>query len=412
MDKNKKTASHFKSKLKKKDEREVLSYEELPLDEYEKEDEKKSSVKLDKKKILIAAGIILFLAIFVVVSVTTNFFSLCSGKKYEEFTMDFSGSVVTAGNFREFMDGIAYASDTSFVYVNYKGEEIIKEQLGFASPYLEVSGERAMVYDLASKGYKLFSEDGVIHSASAEGNIYLGDITDDGVYAIVTVDNASRTKFTVYNSDNTLRYEYFFSDYYITSLSLSSDGKKAALCGVSAEGGSAVSVLYVLDFTSVSPLYTHEVYGDTLIDCEFLSDKEICAVGGNGTYHARGKNFSEFSRNTFSDMTLTAYDFNFDKGYVTYAVSRSGDGRNCTVKIVDSKGEVKLSLDTDLKVKALSTYGSKIALMDDSTVHLYETSGKSLSQKTIKPNCVQIRLFSDKNFYLLGIDQIMLLNIG
>lgn len=410
MSRFKKNPFHFNFK-KKKGEREVLSYEELPLDEYEKE-EKKQGVKLDKKKILIAMGIFLFLAIFIVVSVTTEFFTLCSGKKYEEFTMDFSGSKVTAGNFREFSDGIAYASDTSFVYVDYLGKEIFKEQLGFASPYLEVSEKTAMVYDLGSKGFKLFSDEGVTYSSSAEANIYLGDITEDGVYALVTDSSGYRAKLTVYNKDNSLRFEYYFADYYITSMSLSDDGKKAALCGVSAEGGSAVSMLYILDFGSSSPLYTHEVYSDTLFDCEFLSDKEICAVGSEATYHAYGKNFSELSKNSFSEMTLTAYDFNKNKASVVYSVSRSGDGRNCTVKVADGKGETDLTLDTTYKIKSLSTYEGKIALMDDVHVYLYETSGKSLAEREIKPNCLGIRLFSDKNFYLLGIDQIMLRNIG
>ena len=97
---------------------------------------------------------------------------------------------------------------------------------------------------------------------------------------------------------------------------------------------------------------------------------------------------------------------------MAYSVSRSGDGRNCTVVVADTKGETETTLDTSYKIKSLSTFEGKFAVMDDTCVYLYETSGKALSQKEIKANCIGLRLFSDKNFYLLGIDQIMLRNIG
>ena len=65
MKHSKKRAFHFEKKSKK-DGRKVLSYEELPLEQYEDTPEEKKKVNLDKKKILIACTIVVILVLPVI----------------------------------------------------------------------------------------------------------------------------------------------------------------------------------------------------------------------------------------------------------------------------------------------------------------------------------------------------------
>ena len=391
---------------KKKDERKVMSYEELPLEEYEKQDD--SGVKLDKKKILIAVLILVALVLCVVVYFTRGSISSCVGNigKDDSFTTLVSGSKADAGNFRNFSHGIAYTSDTGFICLDNKGNEVFSAQHGYARPVMKTSDDVALVYDLGSTGFMMANNEKVIYTADAEYNIYLADIASDGSYALVTDENGYNCRFAVYTADHKIRYSYSFTECYVTSMALNHDASGAVICGISADNGSSVSIIYIVDFAKEEPVAQHTVEGDTIFDCNYLSRHSVCAVGTDASYVINGSKFSGMNKISYSQKTLTAYDINTDIGVLAISLSRSGDGRNCSVEYVNASGKIEKTVETDKTVMSVSTYKDRLSVCDGQGVYLYRNNGELISGQSVNSDCKQIRLASTNYVYVLGLSHI------
>ncbi len=401
-----KKPNHYRLNKQKKDDRQVMSFEELPLEEYEKQDQ--SSIKLDKKKLLIAAGIIVLLVLCVLLYFSRGTLSSCVGSigKGKSFTTAVSGSEVEAGNFRNFSGGLSYTSDTSFICLSKEGNEIFSTQHGFARPVMKVSDSAALVYDLGSTGFIIADESQVIHSKDAEENIFLADIANDMSYALVTEESGYNAKLSSYTAEHKIRYSYSFSECYITSMALSPDGSGAVVCGITADKGSSMSIIYLIDFSEEEPVAKHTVTGELLFDCDYLSRNSVCAIGSDASYVVNGSKFSDVNKKSYSQMTLTAYDINTDIGVLALSLSRSGDGRNCSVEYVNSSGKTEKTIETDLALISLSTFKDRLAVCDTEGVHLYRYNGDLISSKEINSDCKQIRLASTNYVYILGLSGI------
>lgn len=402
-----KKPNHYQSNKKKKDERQVMSFEQLPLDEYEEEQSSKTPLKLDKKKIIVAVSILLVLVISVLAYFGLEGGFSCQGVSSDSgFTVSISGSKVEPGNFLTFSGGLCYASDTGFTYLSSKGEEIFNTQLGFGSPVLLTSGKAALIYDLGATGFTLCSDTSVVHTAEAEDKIYLADVTSDFSYALVTENSGYNARFTVYGPDHKLKFAYNFSEYYITSVALNNDATGAVICGVSSDQGTRVSAIYVLDFTKEEPVAKHIISGDIIFDCDYLSRSSVCAVGSEGTYICNGRNFSKLTKKSYNQMSLTAYDINSDVGVIALSLSRSGDGRNCSIEYINSHADTEKTIETDLALVSVSTYKDRVAVSDTSGVYIYRSNGELLKSHDVASDCSQVRLYSTDGIYLLGLDDI------
>lgn len=391
---------------KKKDDRKVMSYEDLPLEEYEKQDD--SGIKLDKKKILIAILILVVLVLCVVVYFTRGSISSCVSNigKDDSFTTLLSGSKADAGNFRNFSQGIAYTSDTGFICLDSNGQEVFSAQHGFARPVMKTTDDIALVYDLGSTGFMIANDEEVIHTSDEEYNIYLADIASNGSYAFVTDENGYNSRFAVYTDDHKIRYSYSFTECYITSMALNSDATGAVICGISADNGSSLSIIYVVDFSEEKPVAKHTIEGETIFDCNYLSRHSVCAIGTDASYVINGSKFSGVNKISYSQMTLTAYDINTDVGVVALSLSRSGDGRNCSVEYVNASGKIEKTVETDKAVMSVSTYKDRLAVCDGQGVYLYHNNGEFISGQSVNSDCKQIRLASTNYVYVLGLSHI------
>ena len=404
----KKKAGHYRpkeNKKEKKDDRKVMSFEQLPLEEYEKQD--KTAVKITKKKVIIAAAILfaLVLSIFLYFGAGTCNSCLSAKGVKNNFTANIIGSDVDAGNFQKLSEGICYVSDTDFVSLDGKGNTLYTTQHGFAHPVMEVKDSRVLAYDLGSTSYAFYNGTGGYTEAESEQKIYLADITSDGDYAFVTEAKGYNAKFSAYSLDNKIKYGYSFAEYYITSMALNSDCTGAVVCGVSTNNGAQESVIYVLDFTKEEPVAKH-IVSDFVFDCDYLSGGSVCAIGTSATYVCNSSKFSKIQKISYNGMLLTTYDINSDIGVAAVSLSRSGDGRNCNIEYINTSGKTEKTIETEQAVTSIDTYKDRFILSDSSNLYLYRSNGKFLESYTATDNCKQMRMHSAASMFVLGLDSV------
>ncbi len=413
MKKRKITPRHYKEEIYDT-KRAVLSYEQLPLDDYDLnagDKEKAKSNSLSYKKIIIAI-MILFLLV-AIVFVVLNRFSCTGCSSYthnsDNYPVSIKGSLISNGNFDTYSNGFAYVSDTHYVVCNKDGEEVFNCQVAFNDPILKLNyNGTAVIYDLGGQSYSLYSDEGHVYSGQTEAKMYLADVTPDMKFATVTESHDYKAKLSVFSDAETPLFGYSFEEYYITAMALNSEATGAVACGVTTENGIEKSVVYVFDFTEEKPLAFHEIKGDIIFDCEYLDNGAVCVIGENASYIINGKNFSKITKNSYSQMTLVSYDINTDTSELLLGLSRSGDGRNCTIQCIGKSGSVNAQLVTEHAAAFTSSYKNRVAISDKANIYLYSHNGELLSTIKVTGDSRQIRMLSPDAAVCLGLKDVSL----
>ena len=401
------------SEKKVNKERKVISYEDVPLDDYEQEktDISPSAVKKIIIGVVIAlvAGLIVFafanrdkltpenLSVWWTYDVLGN-----AGKGYP---VNIVGSEVKAGNFTENQNRIAYASDTSFVTLNSSGGEIANVQLRHSKPVMKTNENKFLIYGLGEKEYQILSFDKQLYTGEAQSIIYTGDIASNGVYCFVTEGDGFLSELYVYNSDNNRIFKYSFSEYYINSVALNNDGSGCVACGLSSDGGAIKTGVYVLDFGKEEPVNKYEIPDDVIIDSKYISGRRAALVGENASYVIK-IGAEEYNTVSYEDKPMINYCFSPKTGSFALALSKSGDGKNCLLVNYNDNGDKNYAVENEYGADSLSVLNGTIAVLDGNMIYAYNKSGDLKYSCDAGTGSSALILDSDKSAYVLSINQI------
>ena len=403
---------------KKKQDRDVMSYEDMPLDDYEQE---KTDISPEAvKKIII--GVCIALAAGLIVFAFANRDKLTwdnistwwtydvLGNAGNGYPVNLVGSEVTSGNFTVNQGHVAYASDTSFVTLNSTGSEVANLQLRYSKPVMKSADNKFLTYGLGDTEYQIQDFDSKLYSGNADESIYTGDIASNGTYCLVTEGNGYLTVLLAYDKNNNRIYKYSFSEYYITSVAINNDGTGCIACGITSDDGGIKTGIYVLDFKKQDPVSTYEIADDSVIDCKYLSGSRAVLIGQAASYIVKigDKNYTAKS---YDDRTLANYCFNPDTNSYTVALSRNGDGRNCALLEYNDNGEKVCSVDTEYSAESLSIYKGVMAVLDGNTAYVYNTDGDLLYSCDTGTGSKKIVLTSDSTAYVLSVNQVRFLDL-
>ena len=394
--------------------REVLSYDDLPIDNYERKVAPQEAV--NKKRVGAAAVIVLVLCIVVFAVTSRNIMNLESCANWIQYDLFgrgdnygypvlINGSEVSGGNIMDMSGKFASAANSNIVALDSSGNHIFNRQHSFSTPVMVGNGTRSLTYDLGGKGYRIDSLDEVVFESNGDLPIITADIGKNGSYAIVTQHDEYISYMRVYNSSNEEVYTYAFSEYYINTISLNDDGTKIIASGISAKNGEPVSAVYYLSITEETPVEFFEIDNTVVYSVEYLSADKVGFVGNNACGVVDlAKN--EIVRNSYNDMELTAYDI--DKGLqsVVVSLSRNGDGRLCSLYMYSASGQIETSFDTDCRIISLDAYSNKIGVIDNGTARLFDKSGNELYNTDAGADAAAMLMDGQREAYVLGISEI------
>lgn len=381
---------------------------------------KPSTKKLSFKQVLaiIIVVVLLFGTVMLIMNADlvscdniSNFvqYGIFNKDKDEKFPVSIQGSTISNNNFDRMGNYLCYTSDTIFSVVNNYGKTTFSTPITFTKPVMAVSDERALIYNLGEKEFEICSKNEVLYQAETEKDILVASINDEGDYALVTECDGYLSKLFIYNELNKQQYAYSFADYYITSVSINSNGTRAILSGLSALEGKEISSIYVLDITKEEPICFHEYEGNIIYKVSFLGDNNGCAIGSKASYGFKTSN-DEFNEYKYEGKNLTAYAINRNSNNYFVSVSRSGDGRNCDILSFKANGDLSKDIETDLQITSLTAYKNRVAALSSSYIYLYTTSGNRISKTSVGLEPHAIVLYTRKDAYILGVSDIS--NIG
>lgn len=399
---------------RKKSKREVLSYEDMPLEEYKQQDVEISKTAVKRIIIVVIIMIVLGLIVFAVANrdnltpeKVSNWFRYdILGDHDKGYPVKVVGSSVSEGNF--YCDnGVTYISDTAYVSLSSTGNELCYTRHSFSKPMLNCDGDNVIVYNMGGNGYAIGNKKELGSLKTTKGDKYLitADINSNGDYCIVHQADGYLSKIVVYNKDNEQVYAYSFAKYYINCVALNNNGTGCIACGVSGDSGSLSGIAYLLDFSSKEPAATFTLEENIVYSAEYLSSKKVCMVCSETAYML-DIGSGTLNQIDYGNMELTAYDIDTDTDSLVLSLSRSGDGRMCSLQYIDNSGKVLKVIDTKHAVESLSVYKNRIGILDSGMCYIYDNQGKKLGKAEAGNGAIAVRLEDVDKAYILGINDI------
>ncbi len=406
---NKRKGRYAETKPNK--ERTVISYEDMPLEDYEQERTNISPKAV--KKIIIAVAVALVAGLLVLAFANRDKLSpenLSMWWSYEVlgnggkgYPVELVGSEVKKGNYAVNQSRVAYASDTSFVTLNSSGKEIANVQLRYSKPVMKSGENRFLTYGLGDTGYQILTYDKELYAGTADGAIFTGDIAPNGNFCLVTEGNGFLSELYAFDKNNNRIYKYSFSEYYINSVAINSDGSGCVACGITSDNGAISTGVYVLDFSKEEPLGKYKIDDDSILDSAYISGRRVALVGEKYSYVV--KIGEEDYVSVKYEGKLTNYCFSPSTRSYAIALSKSGDGRSCTLIRYNDNGDVQTEIESGKGAESFSVFKGTMAVLDGNTVYTFNSQGNITNTCDAGTGAKAVTLTSDSTAYVLSINQ-------
>ncbi len=298
----------------RKPEKQPLSADELPINSYYESVSERFGI----------AQVLLYLALlaFVAISFLSNtglityqnlyYFIKDLGASAENVDVMHSDSISytadASQSFTLYRRGLAVAGNTSVTVFTANGRQTVSENIQYQNPVAVGSGKYLLVYELGGNRYSLYNSYTQIHSGKTDAVIRGADMSDSGMYAIITQSNEFPSVVELYNADFAMIGQYP-SRSYVTDVALHPKGSYLSLLTADSDGGRYVTSLQIYEPGKKEKKAELPLGNSLGIRCSFTDAGQIAVLSGGGIYFAsvQGKLQAEYD---FAGQSIHCADIN------------------------------------------------------------------------------------------------------
>lgn len=387
---------------------------------YEEDEQKKKESKRVMKAIYIAA--LALMAVIIVFALWQNrsSLSLDSIKTWirlttqgditgDGFPVYITGNNVLAENFGGLNGNVVILSDTAVSCIDKTGLERHSHRHSFEEPAAKFQNGYALLYNLGGKSYAVDDASKEVISGKSDTDIYAVSVASDGTYALGTKGDDYTGEVDVYQKDGKKKYHYGFVEGSVSALSLNPSGTKAVVCTLDSRGGTMVTKITVLDFSSEQKLMEYEAEDNMIFDVNWNADGYVYFVGDKGLMYCKDDAFV-FSSFEYEDKSLTSYHLDGQRAIVSCSAYEHAGA--CNVTIFDGENApVELSFEN--RVSSISSFGGTVAVLSGKQVLAYDAlTGVSLGKAETGTDTKAIVLADESTVYTKGIRDIGLIQLN
>ncbi len=227
---------------------------------------------------------------------------------------DLNYTADTAQSFTLYRKGLAVAGNSSVTVFTSTGREAINLHLQYQNPVAIGSGKYLMVYELGGTQYSLYNSYTKIHSGKTQSAIRGAQMSQNGMYAIITGSSEYASVVDLYNSDFKPSGRYSYNGY-VTDVTIDEKGNRLAVL-ISEESGSSFSTMLRIYEVGKKEVSLQAAVGDGLgLTCSFTSSGDALALCTNSLRHVRKDGAVTLLRHFDADM-LSYADLNEHGGAI------------------------------------------------------------------------------------------------
>ncbi len=265
-------------------------------------------------------------------------------------------------------------TDTKINAYSSSGKEVYTHSHGYENPILKTSKTRALVFEQGGKNAVIYNLGALKNTIKTENEIITANISDSGVYAVVTHSASYASVVSVYNKRDKLIYEWYSSADTVNNVAISPNGKKIAVSAFGATGGTYNSSVSILDFDSATPKHTEKYNGTLVYGLETFHNGGFFILTENNTDFIK---WSRFNKTEYkNDYSLSI--FRNGIGGSAAVFNRESDKTDNRIVIFDSNGEKLSEFEFKGILSDIEIFRGHIYCISDTSVYLLSGEGKIL----------------------------------
>ena len=318
--------------------------------------------------------LLLILALFLVVSVVTNFREIT----YDNFfylIKDFSSAVDLESTnydsvsydsnrsqfFSLYRGGLAVANPSNISVFTATGRRTMSIQSKFSSPCITSSDKYFLIYDTAGNTFAVYNAFSKVYGEELDYPVTYSCFSENGNIAIVTRDISHKSLVHVYNK-NFKRIFTVPSGKYAFGVAMNDAYDKLAIAYYDIGDGSGQTEIVIRNISNTEVASKILIDGEFLIKCGFISDGRFALITDRSV-RIYDSQFSELHAYDFSGGVISGYSI----GEHGAAVSYTQQSKNVAI-VFDKSGELLYNEIINDNIKDIGVCENRIFLRTDSGV--------------------------------------------
>ena len=362
--------------------------------------ERQKKIRISASALAIIAVIAVILHLILPVGIFENVQNLTaligSGNYPAEINSSEVLNAVSRGNYYYVL------TDTRLNAYSNGGKEIYSYAHGFENPVLKTSKTRAMVFSQGGNEAYIYNLAELKNTLSTEKEIITANISDSGVYALVTRSDSYASAVSVYSKSGKLLYEWYSSEDTVNNVAVSPNGKKIAVSAFNASSGDYSSKVCVLSFDSATPEYTENYSGALVYGLESSGSSGFSVITENSVQFIKWHKYKK----TEYKNDYTAAMFRSASGGTVAVFNRSSDKTDNRVAVFNSRGKLKSEFEFKGIIGDIEIRGGHIYCISDTFVYLLSENGEVLRKAECGFGAVRISVTGTNSVAVITDNQI------
>lgn len=269
--------------------------------------------------------------------------------------------------------------DSTVTMYSESGGVIFERLHGFSSPAMKTSDSRVLLFDRMGHGVRMENAAKTLFTFETEDSIYTGDISKSGAFAIVTEATGYTAQINVYDKNANKKYVWYSAHGRIAAVSLSDNGRFAAVMTVSSSNGDFSSELVLLDTKSTEPIARRQYDQSVPVSVDIKGDRAVAVMSDKMvSLSLKGEEITK----DFSGASLIACDNSPSSG-TAVVLNRYSDELNNRLLFVDKKLDEYFSSELTLSVESVAVGGNTVSIVSGQSIISFNNKGEQIGGITL-----------------------------
>ena len=294
-----------------------------------------------------------------------------------------------------FRKNLAVAASSGLKIYASDGKTTFEGEDKFSTPLIETSDRYLLVYDFGSTSFSLYNSFARIYTEKLDYDITGADISNSGMFAIVTKTKEYNSSVLLYTKNCKLKNRYLSEDRVI-DVAINDSGSRVCILSFNAENASFVTKIMVSKPGESKALVTLELEDVFPLSCEYTSDGNLTVFCDSALYFydADGRFLGSF------DLMGEPEAVKLSKGGTVLSLPKNAVSAGSYVTVLGSKGNIIYSGEVPGKTTAVDFYDG----------YLFTLTGNILTRTNVKTGeTVETEVSGNgKNMIVYSKDDVMI----
>lgn len=282
--------------------------------------------------------------------------------------------------------------------LNQTAKEIMPKNHSYSRPAMKSKGSAFIVYDLDSNRFRLQNGSDINFEGEAKGRIMAAALGKSGNYAIATYSDSVQSVLTVYNKRNKEAYVWSFKSERVIDITLSDNGKFAAVATVDAYNGEVNSKVYVFNFKSDKAVSEFDYKGTTVVKIDYVKGNNIIVMGDNIRSYIKN-NSKRNDDISFGSDILYKYCIT-DSGRSAVVLSQYSSTSLSKLSVYSKSNKEQFSVSFNKEMKWVDCDDKYTAVLFENEVITFNKKGKQIGSISFTGEPVRVAVDGSRTYVL------------